>query len=195
MSCLCYFQTMEDQTIFNEDTCFDSQAASSNPNHVEINVEHGDGEDDIEGFVEILENAPKTIAQGSDASGSKSGKKLTSEAWKYFELVMVNGVQKARCKYCKVNLSYKGANGTSHLLKHARNTCPRKHLKLASGQTQLKIKTESDGSTSLSVKEKEKVVMFDQEFSRRELVSMVVIHEYPLAIVDHIGFRRFICVA
>ncbi|KAK3042015.1 hypothetical protein RJ639_001717 [Escallonia herrerae] len=32
---------------------------------------------------------------------------------------------------------------------------------------------------------------FDQEFARRELGSMIILHEYPLSIVDHVGFRRY----
>lgn len=47
-------------------------------------------------------------------------------------------------------------------------------------------------TTSLALKEKVKKVTFDQDVSRRELVKMVVIHEYPLSIVDHIGFRSFV---
>ncbi|XP_057760170.1 zinc finger BED domain-containing protein DAYSLEEPER-like [Arachis stenosperma] len=32
---------------------------------------------------------------------------------------------------------------------------------------------------------------FDHENARKELSVMVCLHEYPLSIVDHIGFRRF----
>ena len=34
--------------------------------------------------------------------------------------------------------------------------------------------------------------MFDQQQSRHELASAIVLHEYPLSIVDHIGFRKFV---
>ena len=34
--------------------------------------------------------------------------------------------------------------------------------------------------------------IFDQDFARRELVAMTVLHEYPLCMVDHAGFRRFV---
>ncbi|KAL0378412.1 UNVERIFIED_CONTAM: Zinc finger BED domain-containing protein RICESLEEPER 2 [Sesamum radiatum] len=33
--------------------------------------------------------------------------------------------------------------------------------------------------------------IFSQEETRRELASMVILHDYPLSIVDHIGFRRY----
>ena len=129
--------------------------------------------------------------ESTEQSSAKS-KKLTSEAWTYFDLVHVNGVQMAKCKTCKKILSYKGSSGTSHLLKHAKKTCSSRHLNLASNQSQLKVKREIDGSTYLAVNERPKKVVFDQEVSRKELMKMVVMHEYPLSMVDHIGFRNFV---
>lgn len=150
----------------------------------------GKEEGDLEGFIEHEQDKPSN--QGTLREG-KSSKKHTSEAWEYFDRVDVKGVTKAKCKYCPAILSYKGANGTSHLLKHAKKVCPGRHLRLGvKGQTQLKVKSEVDGTTTLELKEKEKDRKFDQEFSRRELATMVVIHEYPLSMVDHIGFRRFV---
>ena len=32
---------------------------------------------------------------------------------------------------------------------------------------------------------------FDQDESRKEIAHMIILHEYPLSIVDHIGFRRY----
>jgi len=32
---------------------------------------------------------------------------------------------------------------------------------------------------------------FNQEKSRHKLVEMIVMHEYPLSMVDHLGFRHF----
>ena len=33
---------------------------------------------------------------------------------------------------------------------------------------------------------------FDPEVARKELAAMIVLQEYPLCIVDHAGFRRFV---
>ena len=33
---------------------------------------------------------------------------------------------------------------------------------------------------------------FDPEVARRELAAMIILHEYPLSMVDHTGFRRFV---
>ena len=32
---------------------------------------------------------------------------------------------------------------------------------------------------------------FDQNVSRNELARMIILHEYPLSVVDHIGFRKY----
>nr|KYP65073.1 Putative AC9 transposase [Cajanus cajan] len=33
---------------------------------------------------------------------------------------------------------------------------------------------------------------YNEENARRELALMIILHEYPLSIVDHIGFIRFV---
>ncbi|CAL0325153.1 unnamed protein product [Lupinus luteus] len=48
----------------------------------------------------------------------KSGKTLTSDAWRYFEKAgIVDGKEKARCLGCKKLLSCSTKNGTSHLIR------------------------------------------------------------------------------
>ena len=44
---------------------------------------------------------------------------------------------------------------------------------------------EASGKLSLST------YSFDQENARKDLASMIVLHEYPLTIVDHVGFRKY----
>ena len=33
---------------------------------------------------------------------------------------------------------------------------------------------------------------FDQETARKELSAMIILNEYSLSMVDHVGFRRFV---
>jgi hypothetical protein len=42
-----------------------------------------------------------------------------------------------------------------------------------------------DGTATL-----EKYV-FDQDVARKELALMIIVHEYPLSMVDHVGFKKF----
>ncbi|KAK4345246.1 hypothetical protein RND71_035422 [Anisodus tanguticus] len=175
-----------EQSNNNANATNKSHVASFSPPPVPLLCGVDDLEMDSEGLIEV------GVKEKSQSSKLTS-KKLTSEAWESFDRVVVKGITRAKCKYCTSLLSYNGANGTSHLLKHSKKTCPGKHLRIGvSGQTQLKVKTEADGSTTLELKEKGKEKKFDQDFSMRELVGMVVIHEYPLSIVDHIGFKRFV---
>jgi len=34
--------------------------------------------------------------------------------------------------------------------------------------------------------------MFDQDVARKALYTMITLHEYPLSIVDHLGFHQFV---
>ena len=45
-------------------------------------------------------------------------RKLRSEVWKDFDLISVNGVWKAKCKWCKKHLCGQTRNGTTHLKNH-----------------------------------------------------------------------------
>ncbi|XP_074315151.1 zinc finger BED domain-containing protein RICESLEEPER 2-like [Silene latifolia] len=102
---------------------------------------------------------------------------------------MVGDVRKARCKACKKDISYKEGSGVSHLRKHILKSCPMRFLGNIHGQKKLRTILQDDGTTTLELKEKYKE--FDQDFNRSKLVTMVVIHEYPLSMVDHFGFREY----
>ncbi|KAK9750191.1 hypothetical protein RND81_02G179500 [Saponaria officinalis] len=147
-------------------------------------------EGDEEGFVDALNEGTGNFSVDKEGSNSLGSRKLTSEAWTYFDQVLVNNVKKAKCKGCNKLLSATSNYGTSHLMKHAKKTCTMRHLEISKGQTKLRMKTELDGSTTLELKEKYKE--FNQEFSRNKLVIMVIIHEYPLSIFDHFGFKDFV---
>ncbi|KAF8697171.1 hypothetical protein HU200_036169 [Digitaria exilis] len=98
--------------------------------------------------------------------GSK--RRLKSDVWNDFDKIEVGGIQKAECKWCKKHLSAVGRNGTSHLCNHVGSCDARQCRK--------------------GLKQK---YVFDQGVARKELALMICVHEYPLSIVDHVGFRRF----
>ena len=110
-------------------------------------------------------------------------RKLTSIVWSHFKKQKIDGVQKAICNYCGKKLGGESKNGTKHLHDHF-NRCPlRKQRDIK--QVMLNPKKEVSGKTSLGT------YVFDQDNSRKDLISMAVLHEYPLSMVDHIGFRKF----
>ncbi|BAS84941.1 Os03g0563400 [Oryza sativa Japonica Group] len=49
-----------------------------------------------------------------------------AKVWEHFEqeLVMVDGVPKAQCKYCRLMLTATRKSGTSHLINHVCDSCP-----------------------------------------------------------------------
>lgn len=118
----------------------------------------------------------------------KRKRKFTSDVWYEFERKKIDGLLKAICMHCKKQLVGDSTSGTSHLRDHLKNRCPKRKNMSVPDIFQKHIKIEEGGG------EKMKIVnyTFDQEVSRRDLVNMVIAHEYPLAIVEHKFFRKFI---
>jgi len=115
--------------------------------------------------------------------GSK--RKLRSEVWKDFDLINVSGVSKAKCKWCKKHLGGETRNGTTHLKNHIA-VCQDRATRKGLTQSTLKLSANpQDGNVTL-----EKYV-FDQDVARKELALMIIVHEFPLSMVDYVGFRKF----
>jgi hypothetical protein len=125
--------------------------------------------DNIEALAEIANNRRRSVV------------------WKHFTKMKVNDVDKAQCKYCKKFIGGKSANGTKHLLQHM-DRCLHKKIhdnKTKKGQTFLVPK-------NLQGKQEIGVGTYNAENSRKELACAIIMHEYPLSIVEHTGFRRFV---
>jgi hypothetical protein len=119
-----------------------------------------------------------------ETSSETKNKRQTSVVWLHFKKQKINGVDKAICNYCEKKLSGKSKNGTTHLHEHFK-ICPlRKHRDIK--QSILNPTKKKDGTTTLGSH------TFDQQFSREELAKMIILHEYPLNMVEHIGFRSFV---
>ncbi|CAN0858081.1 Putative AC transposase [Linum grandiflorum] len=131
--------------------------------------------------------ATDTNSQGTNASegetGATGGRK-TSLAWLHFTKVKSPGgeVVKAQCTYCKKLLVAGSKNGTTHLNEHYK----RYHKNVRDIRQQVLIKNISGQMSQKSVHN------FSEEAARLALACMIVLHEYPLAIVDHFYFRKFL---
>jgi hypothetical protein len=122
-----------------------------------------------------------------EAAGPKR-RKLTSAVWKQFKRMKIGGKWKAKCIHCSKKLGGETKNGTKHLHDHLRSCV---YVKIKNkgktlGQSSLRFNSQDQGKISVEN------YTFDQEFARKELANMIVLHEYPLCIVDHAGFRRFV---
>ncbi|KAF7842378.1 putative AC transposase [Senna tora] len=116
------------------------------------------------------------------------GKRKRSEVWNHMVKVKKNGQDIAICNYCKAELSAKGTSGTKNLLNHL-TTCKRRwNQDIPSCLIKQKqiMAQKKDGSMNL------KNFNFDPEVSRRDFAEAIIFHEYPLAMADHIKFRKFI---
>ncbi|XP_026394892.1 zinc finger BED domain-containing protein RICESLEEPER 1-like [Papaver somniferum] len=135
----------------------------------------------------------------------KKPKRLTSLVWNDFERVKRPEGMFAICKHCKKKLSGSSTSGTSHLRNHLKRCMKRTNHDI---QQMIVVKEKKKGgngnlgdagfnqdSSALVKFEEERSQYgskFDQERSRYDLARMIILHEYPLAIVEHIGFKRFV---
>jgi len=135
---------------------------------------------------ETTETPTDNTANNTEALIEIGSSRCRSKVWDHFTKLNVNGEDKAQCHYCKKFLGGKSTNGTKHLLHHM-GTCIHKKLhdnKTNKGQTYLVPK--SQGKQELGIGS------YNAENSRKELATAIIMHEYPLSIVDHAYFRRFL---
>jgi hypothetical protein len=92
------------------------------------------------------------------------------------------GVVRAKCNYCSKALSGMTSNGTGHLHDHLK-VCQLRKIMMA--QPQLRFGATAAGAISVEN------YTFDQDTPRKALATVIILHEYPLSMVDHIGFRTF----
>lgn len=133
-----------------------------------------------------VDSTPSLIedeANNVEAQGGIS--RLKSKIWQHFKKIKVNGIDKAECNYCKKLLGGKAKNGTKHLWQHHQICVQYKILMRGmKGQAFLKPKV-VQGKQELGAG------TYDTENARGELAKAIIMHEYPLSIVDHLGFRRY----
>ncbi|KAK4397930.1 Zinc finger BED domain-containing protein RICESLEEPER 3 [Sesamum angolense] len=134
--------------------------------------------------IEMSKDIPDRV-EIEETSEDNSKRKRTSEAWNHFKRVKVEGIQFAECNYCKTRLKASAGYGTTHLHKHYEKVCKQRPRKTDIRQSFLKANQKVSGEQELGTH------IFNQEEARRELASMVILHDYPLSVVDHIGFRRY----
>ncbi|GAB2269933.1 hypothetical protein Dimus_038811 [Dionaea muscipula] len=111
------------------------------------------------------------------------GKKMRSRVWNHFTKEKQGDKMKAICNHCKKILGGESKNGTKHLLDHLEKFCSKLNV-INSGQKVLTNMLKNDKLQMMPYS-------FDQDFARKQLACMIVMHEYPLSIVDHVGFRRY----
>ena len=101
-----------------------------------------------------------------------------------FEKVIVDGQNYAICKHCKSKLNVDSKNGTKHLHVHLDRCIKRRNVDIK--QQLLAVERKGYGKVQIGS------FTFDQDISREKFAHAIILHEYPLSIVDHAGFRDFV---
>lgn len=142
-----------------------------------------------------------------DASEVQPNKrrKKKSIVWEHFTIETVGaGTRRACCKQCKQSFAYSTGSkvaGTSHLKRHiAKGTCPvvlRNQEKNHMGSYSAPLKTGGYGASNDAPRRRYRTattpyLSFDPDRCRHEISRMIIMHDYPLHIVEHPGFVAFV---
>ncbi|XP_041015937.1 zinc finger BED domain-containing protein DAYSLEEPER-like [Juglans microcarpa x Juglans regia] len=126
-----------------------------------------------------------------------------SIVWEHFTIETVGpGCTRACCKLCKKSFAYITGSklaGTSHLKRHiALGICPVFRQKNQQSPYTPGSRTGGTGSGTDPPKKRHRAthglasISFDQDRCSNEIAKMIILHDYPLHIVEHAGFNDFI---
>ncbi|KAL6312420.1 hypothetical protein AAG906_016374 [Vitis piasezkii] len=129
-----------------------------------------------------------------------------SIVWEHFTVETVSaGCTRACCKQCKKSFAYITGSklaGTSHLKRHiALGICPVSRRNQEKNQLTPYTPASQAGFTGNSTDAPKRRyrgtpvsanIPFDQDRCNQEIAKMIIMHEYPLHIVEHSGFINFV---
>ncbi|KAE8728421.1 hypothetical protein F3Y22_tig00004457pilonHSYRG00061 [Hibiscus syriacus] len=126
---------------------------------------------------------PNVVVENNVSSECTSSK-LKSMVWDHFKKEKINNEWKAICNHCKNKFNGESKNGTSHLRDHIKRCKKRVQVDIRQ-QVLIANQKKSDGKLTIGA------FSFNQDVARKELSKMIIMHEYPLSIVDHSQFRKY----
>ncbi|XP_070028688.1 zinc finger BED domain-containing protein RICESLEEPER 2-like [Nicotiana sylvestris] len=136
------------------------------------------------------ESLPITVDSNTNTIDTQDSKKRKamqprSDVWNHFDKFEVNGVGKARCRYCKQAYAANSSkNGTTGLKNHLLR-CKEYPLKIAEDNSQTKL------NFQFCQNDEGSIWKFDQKVVRRALIEMIVTDELPFSFVENEGFMKF----
>ncbi|KAH7689719.1 Tam3-transposase (Ac family) protein [Dioscorea alata] len=136
----------------------------------------------------------------TEAPPASKRRRKKSLVWEHFTIEVVDGgCTRACCKLCKQTFAYSSGTkiaGTSHLKRHiALGSCPK--IKNQDKKPLMLPGVQTDGNSMDPPKRRYRRsnwnnALFEQEISCGNLAKMIILHEYPLHIVEHPGFVSFV---
>ncbi|ESQ35277.1 hypothetical protein EUTSA_v10009614mg, partial [Eutrema salsugineum] len=141
----------------------------------------------------VLVDNNVSLEMDSSDTQPPNGRKRKSMVWNHFITKTDSpGTTKAFCKHCNKSYAYitgTKASGTSHLKRHIElgicQMCPK-----INSLPQIK-----DETTSCPPKKRQRstaTVPLDQDRCNHEMAKMIIMHDYPLHMVEHPGFAGFV---
>ncbi|OMO92571.1 Transferase [Corchorus olitorius] len=154
----------------------------------------------------------------ANESATKKPKRLTSVVWNHFERVRKADICYAVCVHCNKKLSGSSNSGTTHLRNHLMRCLKRSNYDVSQLLAAKRRKKDAPLTiANISYDEgqrKEEFIKptivkyeqeqrkdevfnlgssrFDQERSQLDLARMIILHGYPLGMVEHVGFKVFV---
>ncbi|XP_020269358.1 zinc finger BED domain-containing protein RICESLEEPER 3-like [Asparagus officinalis] len=148
-------------------------------NSIADNVEADSSNEELEDMSSPVQKKSKAIIVGSRK------RKLTSKAWKMFDLVEEpGGKQYSICKKCGIKYIAEGNHGTKNMLRH---------MKICKKATREDIEGLSNSKDSITSSSR---FNFDPDKFREILVSAIIMHDLPFQFVEYEGIRAifsFLC--
>ncbi|KAJ4709050.1 zinc finger BED domain-containing protein DAYSLEEPER-like [Melia azedarach] len=147
----------------------------------------------------IVNTQPNNEVTSPETQPNKRRKKK-SIVWEHFTIETVSaGCRRACCKQCKQSFAYSTGSkvaGTSHLKRHiAKGTCPAL-LRNQDNNNQLTPYNPRIGGSEPPKRRYRSpslpYISFDQDRCRHEIARMIIMHDYPLHMVEHPGFITFV---
>ncbi|KAL4564031.1 hypothetical protein LXL04_028081 [Taraxacum kok-saghyz] len=143
--------------------------------------------------------------QNTESHPNKRRKKK-SIVWEHFTIENVGpGCRRACCKQCKQSFAYSTGSkvaGTSHLKRHiAKGSCPvvlRNQNNHPDNPSSPFTATPPNTAATDTPKRRYRTTTtvpffpFDPDLCRRQIARMIIMHDYPLHIVEHPGFVSFV---
>jgi len=115
----------------------------------------------------------------------EENRQFRSKVWEEFTKIRVGGVvTKGQYMHCNAEISAKRGAGTSAMSTHLRRCKARMSVNRVVNQ----LKSTVMSPEGMALKD----WRFNQDTSRKELLRMISLHGFPLAVVDYDGFRRFV---
>ncbi|CAK8563449.1 unnamed protein product [Lathyrus sativus] len=189
-------QMLHHYELENSETLHENQLVNSQEHYGLVNANI------IPSYEIVSADTPLNCEEPTPDTQPNKRRKKKSIVWEHFTIENVDpGCRRAYCKQCNQSFAYSTGSkvaGTSHLKRHiAKGVC----AALLRGQDQNTYTPRSRGTGAGNASSTPKrryrtggspYIIFDQDRCRHEIARMIIMHDYPLHMVEHPGFVAFV---